>query len=111
MGKSFAAAISDARDEPIQFDLGPEAAFEVPRPLPGFAVARLASRAEDGGAKAIGAFLEFLEGVMDPDEFKRFSQVATEKRVDLETLIGIGTYVIEEGSGRPTAPSSGSAEP
>ncbi len=109
MSKSFASALADYQVEPIRFDLGADAEFEVQRPIPGFAVARLAARGTEDGARAIAAFLEFLEAVMDSEQFERFSQAAIEKRIDLETLIAIGTYIMEEGTGRPTQESSDSS--
>ena len=110
MGRSFAVALADQSNEPIVFDLGPDAEFSIARPLPGFPVAELAAHASEGGVQAIGAFLEFFEAVMEPDEFKRFKEEARTRRVDLETLMEIGGYVIEQGAGRPTPRRSDSLE-
>lgn len=108
--KSFAAALADAKQEPITFDLGDDAEFSIQRPLPGLPVAQLAALADEGGTKAIAAFLEFFEAAMEPDEFQRFKKEANDRRIDLSTLIDIAGFVIAEGSGRPTPRRSDSSE-
>lgn len=100
--KSFAAAVANKKKRPLTFDIAKGEKFTIERPLPGFALANLAAKGDSGGGEAVSAFIEFFEAVMDPEEFLRFKETANAERLDLETLIDIATYVIEEGSGRPT---------
>ncbi len=109
MGKSFSAAVSDANKEPIEFDLEGEK-FEVARPLPGISLSELAGKAEMGGSAAYAGFLQFIEDVMTPDDYKRFRDTAQRLRIDLETLTEISGYILQEGTGRPKAPSGTSSD-
>jgi hypothetical protein len=106
--RSFAAALAELDHEPITFDLGEDATFSVPRPIPGVAMGKLAAQEGASDAQAFIAFMDFFEIVMTPDEFARFETIANERRVPLEMVVEIAHYVIEEGVGRPTEQPSDS---
>lgn len=71
--------------------------------LPG--IIALEMSAEGMSAAAIPAF---FEAVVQPEDHQRFNAFVRDPKngIDIETLVEIATYLIEEYTARPTEPSS-----
>jgi len=107
---TFGAARRDATGEPIIFHVEGEAEpFTIPRPLPAFPLLDMAAEAMDGNeAGALGGFLRFLRGCIPEGEWHRFRDAVTRERWEASDLLPLVQYLVQEATGRPTTPLSGS---
>jgi hypothetical protein len=122
VSKTFSASRKAQKKEPIVFFVGEEQ-FDVPRPLPGFAMLDLAALEDAEGSAAVRAFHGFFEQVM-PKDLERLRLACNAEGLPLSpeaddvdedgedgpSVLGIVQYIIEEGVGRPTQQRSASPE-
>ena len=109
--KEFKAAKAEIQQEPIQVDLGDGDIFPVNLPLPGMAILDVASAAEDQGLQTVTAMTTFLKDAMGEETYKEFHKKCMEKRLSIETIAEIMSWIIEEATGRPTQQPSDLLQP
>jgi hypothetical protein len=105
--KDFDAARAERVREPLEFVLGGET-FITAAALPGGLLLDL-GRAVTGGddTASFAIFAEFFEAVIPPEDAERFAAVV--RRVELDTIMDLMSWITEESIGRPL--SRGSSSP
>jgi len=100
--------------EPLSFDLGGEEFLCYPE-VQGKTILDIMKVAAEGDEDSRGllmavSVLDFFVKVMPPEEYERFEKLMEDEKriVPMDVLSEIMSWLIEEYTGRPTTPSSGS---
>lgn len=73
-------------------------------------LALFVSSGRGGGLRSVQGLLSFFGDVVDDRDWRRIEELLHDG-MDIDVLSEIANYLIEEWSGRPTLPSSGSSSP
>lgn len=107
--RNFAAASAEVASEPITFTVGDSRTFTVPRPVPALPMLELAAASnEDTPDKVAAAFGGYIFGVLPADQHADFRKACADARMDMDGLLELVQWIIEEATGRPTQPPSSS---
>lgn len=106
--KDFDAARAEQHREPLTFRLGGEE-FTITGVLPAGILLDIAAAQSSGNQEAMfGAVVGMWDQLVPPADQERFA--AAIRRVDLETMLALVEWVVEETTGRPFGSSSSSPE-
>jgi hypothetical protein len=107
--RDFDAARAERAREPIEFKLGGEM-FSATGDMPaGLLLDAAAGLGSDDPAAQGAVFAALFEGIVAPEDHERFG--AAVRRVDIETVMELITWIMEEVTGRPLPMSSPSPFP
>lgn len=103
---------ADTSPEPIEFDVNGEVFQAHPR-ISGWVLLDIASAVNDDSSSGSGradAFRRLISQALVPDSIDRFIKVVSDpvSGPDVNGLIEIATWLIDQYTGRPTEPSPGS---
>lgn len=109
--KSFSNSNKKKKGEPIPFEIEGSARTEqfVANPsVPGAVLLELIGSSESDGAESAKSITTYLKSSMSKAEFKKFDNFIKdpENEVELDTLVEVVSYLIEEQSSRPTEAST-----
>ena len=99
--KDFDAAEAERQREPITFRLGGREWNVIHVDAASF-LAFSRQIAEGGNAVVLG-FDDYIHGSLAEDERDDFRAMLAESHISLPTLIAVGTWIVEQASGNPTA--------
>lgn len=106
--RDFDAARRERQLEQLTFTVGGDT-FTIDASLPAGVLLDLGRyTASSDSQQAFAAFVGFWDEVIPPDDQERFAQAV--RRVDLDTMIAMVEWIVEESTGRPLGRRSSSPE-
>jgi hypothetical protein len=104
---SFAPSKTAEREEPYVFSVNGTVVRAYPS-LPGWALLELAAAVNDGGDNSAAAFRDLIARSVLKEDYDLFVEAMTDPVTspDVQGIIEIASWLLEQYTGHPTGPSS-----